>query len=391
MAPEAIPLRTLTTLLNYERLVSDPRYKRTSLHSSTISDQTILPHLEGNALIKKRPASIQKINVHTFHHDASTPDSTQDLALETSTTQATCTIHPSCDVATRSLSSTQLENIFYESRSHDGCYKALILFQEFFAFFLVNPFPRSIIEFKVTGPKLMSVQSLKLRNGGATYITGGENEGFHSILGFPKPGTSVGQIVNFDEFFVVDMTRMQWGKLGIFGEPYFLGKGGDWQDAMDTICDDMKELGIGASWIAENQHTELMRKCAKKAWDRWNDRENAGWCDYCGVGGKLSACAESYLPIELNSRSQAEPFVEPQNSASAGHLTLPKPGKVTSDSIIPFDIHKGPALFQSGNVQIPYIPLSALEPDSRIPPVNTPTGSSDDNNDPDNDDNWDSG
>ncbi|KAF7932479.1 uncharacterized protein EAE98_003778 [Botrytis deweyae] len=308
MAPEAIPLRTLTTLLNYERLVSDPRYKRTSLHSSTISDQTILPRLEGNALIKKRPASIQKINVHTFHHDASTPDSTQDLALETSTTQATCTIHPSCDVATRSLSSTQLENIFYESRSHDGCYKALILFQEFFAFcssdqqlsiqikneeaVLVNPFPRSIIEFKLTGPKVMSVQSLKLRNGGATYITGGENEGFHSILGFPKPGTSVGQIVNFDEFFVVDMTRMQWGKLGKFDEPYFLGKGGDWQDAMDTICDDMKELGIGASWIAENQHTELMRKCAKKAWDRWNDRENAGWCDYCGVGGKLSACAE---------------------------------------------------------------------------------------------------
>ncbi|TGO23565.1 hypothetical protein BPAE_0128g00170 [Botrytis paeoniae] len=308
MAPEPIPLRTLTTLLNYERLVSHLRYKHISLHSSTIADQTILPRLEGNALIRKSPASIQKINVHTFHYNASTPDSTQDLALETSTTPATCIIHPSCEIATRSLSSTQLENIFYESRSHDGCYKALILFQEFFSFcssdqqlsiqikneesVLVNPFPRSIIEFKLTGPKLMSAQSLKLRNGGATYITGGENEGFHSILGFPKPGTSVGQIVNLDEFFVVDMTRMQWGKRGIFGGPYFLGKGGDWQDAMDTICNDMEELEIGASWILENQHIELMRECAKRVWDRWNDRENAGWCDYCGVGGKLSACAE---------------------------------------------------------------------------------------------------
>ncbi|KAF5869546.1 uncharacterized protein Bfra_010740 [Botrytis fragariae] len=292
MAPESIPLQTLTTLLNYERLVSDPRYKSTSLHSSTIADQTLLLRLEGNALIRKRPASIQKINVHTFHYDTSTPDSTQDLTLETSTTLATCTIHPSCDLATRPLSSTQLEDIFYESRSHDGCYKALMLFQEFFSFcssdqqlsiqikneeaILVDPFPRSIIEFKLTGPKLMSVQSLQLRNGGATYITGGENEGFHSTLGFPKPGTSVGQIVNLDDFFVVDMTRMQWGKRGMFGKPYFLGKGGDWQDAMDIICDDMEELGIGASWISENQHTELMRKCAKRAWNRWIDREKAG-------------------------------------------------------------------------------------------------------------------
>lgn len=138
----------------------------------------------------------------------------------------------------------------------------------------------------------MSVQSLKLGNGGATYITRGENEVFHSIIGFPKSGSSVGQIVNLDDFFVVDMTRMQWGKRGIFGEPYFLGKGRDWQNDMVTICNDMKELGIGASWISENQHTELMRKSAKRAWDRWNDRENVGWCDYCGVGGKLSACAE---------------------------------------------------------------------------------------------------
>ncbi|KAF7940736.1 uncharacterized protein EAE97_006922 [Botrytis byssoidea] len=271
MAPEAIPLRTLTTLLNYERLVSDPRYKQTSLHSSTISDQTMLPQSD--------PQAFKKINVHTFHHDASTPDSTQDQALETSTTQAISTIHPSCDIATRSLSPTQLENIFYESRSHDACHKALILFKKKFAFcssdqqlsiqiknedaVLIDPFPLSIIEYKLTGLKLMSVQSLKLGNGGATYITGGENEGFHSILGFPKPGTSVGQIVNLDDFFVVDMTRMQWGKRGIFDEPYFLGKGRDWQDAMDTICDDMKELGIGASWILENQHTELMRKCQK--------------------------------------------------------------------------------------------------------------------------------
>ncbi|KAF7946531.1 hypothetical protein EAE96_009528 [Botrytis aclada] len=308
MAPEPIPLRTLTTLLYYERLVSDPRYKRTSLHSSTIADQTILPRLKGNVFIESRPASIQNINVHTFHHDISTPDPAPDPAQETSTTPATCTIHASCDLATRSLSSTQLENIFYESRSHDGCYKALTLFQEFFFLcssnqqlsiqiknekpILIKPFPRSIIEFKLTGPKLMSVQSLKLRNGGATYITGGENEGFHSILGFPRPGTGVGQIANLDEFFVVDMTRMQWGKRGLFGEPYFLGKGGDWQDAMDTICDGMEELGIGASWISENEHTEWMRKCAKRAWDRWNDRENAGWFDYCGVRGKLSACAE---------------------------------------------------------------------------------------------------
>ncbi|TGO86848.1 hypothetical protein BPOR_0272g00060 [Botrytis porri] len=210
MAPEPTLLRTITTLLNYERLVSDPHYKRTSLHSSTIADQTILPRLEGNAFNKKRPASIQKINVHTFHHDTSTPDPAQDPAQETSSIPTTCTLHPSCDLATRSLSSTQLETIVYESRSHDGCYKALTPLLRILRFLFlrattIHPHQKRSSKFKLSGPKLLSFYSLKLGNGGATYVTGGENESFHSMLGFTKPGTSVGQIVKLDELFVVDI------------------------------------------------------------------------------------------------------------------------------------------------------------------------------------------
>ncbi|KAI9643010.1 hypothetical protein NHQ30_008744 [Ciborinia camelliae] len=303
MAPQPIPLRTLTTLLNYERLVSDPRYKSTSLHSSSIANPSILPEMLSQEIIKSRPATIEKINVHGFLHNASS----RDPAPQTSLMPTTCTIHPQCSPSIRKLSPSQLEDIFYESRSHDGCYKALTLYQEFFNLcppdqqleiqvkneepVLVTPFPRLILEFQTIGPKLLSCASLKLKNGGATYITGGEKQGVHSILGFPTPGTDMSRAF-LHSFYVVDMTCMQWGERGIFGEPYFLGKGEEWQDMMANVCHDMEELGIGASWISKHPDTELMRQCATRVWERWANRENAAWCDYCGVGGRLSACSQ---------------------------------------------------------------------------------------------------
>lgn len=228
-----------------------------------------------------------------------------DPAPEAPLIPATCSIHPECNPTSHSLSPAQLEDIFYESRSHNGCCNTLTLYQESFDLcppdqeleiqikneepVLVKIFPRLIIEFKMTGPKIMNCESLILKEGGATYVTGGEKQTVHGILGFPAPGTDLAKAF-LDDFLMVDMTCMQWGERGMFGENYFLGRGGDWQDSMGNVCYVMQELGIGASWIKDSPHTELMRKCAKRVWDRWVNRENAGWCENCGVGGKLSAC-----------------------------------------------------------------------------------------------------
>jgi hypothetical protein len=53
---------------------------------------------------------------------------------------------------------------------------------------------------------------------------------------------------------------------------------------MTNICDEVEELGIGASHVRISEHTEVLNPCAERVWDRWQNREKVGWCDYCGVG-----------------------------------------------------------------------------------------------------------
>lgn len=60
MEPEPIPLRTLTVLLNYERVISDPRFKgyRLSKSSLTAPDLIISMKWANAAHFKGLPKSI---------------------------------------------------------------------------------------------------------------------------------------------------------------------------------------------------------------------------------------------------------------------------------------------------------------------------------------------
>lgn len=62
-----VPLRTLTTLLNYERCASNPRYKGFKLALSSLSGFSPLHFLEkrGSHLLNK-PASVTDVHYHEF-------------------------------------------------------------------------------------------------------------------------------------------------------------------------------------------------------------------------------------------------------------------------------------------------------------------------------------
>ncbi|RAL61913.1 hypothetical protein DID88_002402 [Monilinia fructigena] len=97
----------------------------------------------------------------------------------------------------------------------------------------------------------------------------------------------------------------------------------------------------------------------------------------------------AHLPVGLGPRPQAEPRVEPpakpQDGDPAGHLTLPKFGKVVGGPTAPFDTHRGPALFHgSGDARASRAPL----PGFRVPLIDAPAGSPGDDDDPDDDDDW---
>jgi hypothetical protein len=36
---------------------------------------------------------------------------------------------------------------------------------------------------------------------------------------------------------------------------------------------------------------DRLKACARRVWDRWQNRETQGWCAYCGKGGKLLRCS----------------------------------------------------------------------------------------------------
>lgn len=115
-----------------------------------------------------------------------------------------------------------------------------------------------------------------------------DNEG-HGILAFPCPGRKDKQQ------FVVDMTRMEYGDAGrgTYGENYFLGTLDGYMKSMRRICVDPELVN---TWDA--CHTALgseaetrMKACAKRVWERWQNRESEGWCEHCGKGGKeLKRC-----------------------------------------------------------------------------------------------------
>ena len=97
------------------------------------------------------------------------------------------------------------------------------------------------------------------------------------------------------------MTRMQWGEAGRgpFGELYYLGSTAGYYDVMGNVCDDIEELGKGATHVAPSEHTKALEACVRRVWERWENRDKEGWCDYCGVGSferrllDCSACKET--------------------------------------------------------------------------------------------------
>jgi hypothetical protein len=60
---EPIPLRTLTVLLNYERVISDPRFKDVRLMSSSIADPGMIDRMKVNYsdFLKSVPKTVEYV------------------------------------------------------------------------------------------------------------------------------------------------------------------------------------------------------------------------------------------------------------------------------------------------------------------------------------------
>jgi len=111
----------------------------------------------------------------------------------------------------------------------------------------------------------------------------------HTILGFQLPGSNSNSID-----YVVDMSSMQFGdaERGTYGEQYFLGSLAGFENATVEHGGGIKLVASDSNMIQySDRFTEISKECAQRVWNRWQNRDKEGWCEYCGVGGILLECA----------------------------------------------------------------------------------------------------
>ncbi|TVY28619.1 hypothetical protein LHYA1_G002356 [Lachnellula hyalina] len=240
---EPIPLRTLTLLLNYERAVSDPRFVGMRLLESTEADPSLPRRL------------VKSDGIH--EHFKGGPDTIE---------------------------------VFFELCPPDQRLSVQMTSERPI---LIDMSPRSVIKFSINGPFLHVVTSTPKVTGGAgdshIMTTGSKDSEDHGVLAFPCPGRKDKQQ------FVVDMTRMEYGEVGrgTYGENYFLGTLEGYMNSMRGVCVDPERVNTwDACCTALGGETETrMKTCAKRVWERWQNRDSEGWCEHCGKGGKeLKRC-----------------------------------------------------------------------------------------------------
>lgn len=122
------------------------------------------------------------------------------------------------------------------------------------------------------------------------YYNGTNYEEDHIVMVFPPRSPGEKQIV-------LDMTRLQYGEAGRgdHGENYFIGTLQDWKRSMAETHEEMNTVQVSTDRLEPGDDAALIRRlkaCADRAWNRWQNRDKEGWCEYCGKGGDLTHCTK---------------------------------------------------------------------------------------------------
>ncbi|CAG8962200.1 hypothetical protein HYFRA_00005252 [Hymenoscyphus fraxineus] len=293
---EPIDLRKLTTLLNYERVTSDPRFQGVKLGSSSIADPKMIQQLTSmkacQDLIDQAPPSIEKTVWSTVAYDPTHRNNSEFPA-------ATCEVHPLASDKVKALTSAQRDSLYYGLLGDEGCFEAITLYELFFVHcergqkvsiqlgkeppHLVDLSDHFIVELKLQHPKILTV----VAGLPETSVSGFRDEQGRAILAFRNDPLTPD--------IVVDMSRLQYGDAGRgdYGENYYLGRFSDYLESFKKLYGNIVPLNSkppGLYKSSSKERREWQIGCAERAWKRWNEKESKPWCDFCGKGGNLMKC-----------------------------------------------------------------------------------------------------
>ncbi|RDW95303.1 hypothetical protein BP5796_01066 [Coleophoma crateriformis] len=301
---EILDLYSIALLSNYEQASSEPRFRSAKLMElASQTDQLFprcLPEFKalGWGLNKKNQGFL--FTVPSTSTDASpTPDKPSNMLVPEQT-------HPSLS----HLTAHELETIFHQVRSHDGCYKTIRLLQYFFSRypaeqklrvrtttgdeFLTAVSERVIMEWEFIAPAQITLSTVVEDSNPTptTHVTGQGEKMLHATLGF---AASTDENVRT----VLDLASMQFGELGrgLKSNGMFV------LESLDQYYDRIEKVAVGtdnstmklSKMIAETPDDVWLEEVAERVRMRWDKREEEPWCAHCGApdegGKKLKKCS----------------------------------------------------------------------------------------------------
>ncbi|KAF8972505.1 hypothetical protein BDZ97DRAFT_1692186 [Flammula alnicola] len=303
---KVLDLHDVALLLNYERGSTEPRFRYTKLREvATTSDfkSIILPVPEWTEAAVPRIGFVFDRKQPSTQEERDEPDLPSNILPNP--------IPPDLRSNLAQLTPKELETYYWQARNHDGCFKAITLFQHF-----VDLFPeftrvrvrtvegkdktrnyttladdRMIVEIRFFHPTSVSVSAVFPDN--KTYITGSEPSSLHAVLGFAAPGSKLDTILDLASLQFGDVGRGSKGNSLFVLEPIFqyaarldkFAQGNDLQEAKLS-------QRIRDSTTPDN---DWLKTVAQRAKDRWEKRATVPWCGHCGAppkGQVLKTCAK---------------------------------------------------------------------------------------------------
>ena len=294
-----LDLHDIALLLNYERGVTEPRFRHSKLRELARPGETpktvVLAKVWEDDTRPRTTFIFDRSPDHASKIDLTSPPDLPHNMIPTDIT---------AENRLTSLTTKELETIFWQARAHDGCYNSVTLFQHFFDLYLPSTLvrirhgpsdtkgkvpgdayittlnKRVILEMTLVKPRHTIMASVCPENN--TYISGQSKILLHAVVGFAPPDVE-------DMTSVIDLSSMQFGDIG-------RGPGGKGQglfalDTMDEFYDRMEKVAHGkvddetklSQRIGPCNDDPWLKKVAEKVKERWEERASKKWCGHCGA------------------------------------------------------------------------------------------------------------
>jgi hypothetical protein len=311
MSEQCLDLFDIALLLNYEKSTSEPRFRNAKLVDYAFPGQETNIKVEAKAW-KQNDRTIlifDKLPSGTGTDDRDLPS---NMLLDE---------HKKSNAKLRSLTSKQIETLFYQARGHDGCFIAVALIQHFFDLYppdtglrirhigkgrdpgisyVTQINRRHIREDIFLGPKCSTVSLVS--NSQKTvqqYVSGATQSMPHAVFAFAPLDAQ--NPVSF-----LDLSSMQFGDIG--RGPGEKGKGLFALDTWDEFVTRLPNLADGndgnvTKTSARVGSTPLydtwLKKVARRAKQRWDKQDEEKWCGHCGGPvpevSKCSKCKKAWF------------------------------------------------------------------------------------------------